>query len=99
MRSLRSFPISNDKQDALHLVEKLHYPVVHKIDTGSGSPGVELVKDQNQARMIVQQASSISRWANYSVYYKQKNYVYFQDFIPNDGHAIRVIICGNWAFG
>ncbi len=91
--------LSNEKQDALNLVEKLNYPVIHKMDPGSGSFGVELVRDQNQARKIVQQAFSISGRATHSLYFRQKNYVYFQEFIENDGYDIRVIIVGNWAFG
>ena len=37
--------VSNEKQDALRLVEKLNYPVIYKIDPGSGSLGVELVRN------------------------------------------------------
>lgn len=91
--------LSNDKQDALHLVETLNYPVIHKMDPGSGSFGVELIRNQDQARKIVQQAFSITGRATHSLYFRQKNYVYFQDYIENDGYDIRVIIVGNWAFG
>jgi len=30
---------------------------------------------------------------------RQKNYVYFQEYVPNDGFDIRVILVGNRAFG
>lgn len=91
--------VSNEKQDALRLIEKLDYPVIHKMDPGSGSLGVELVKDRNQARKIVQQAFSISGRATHSLYFKQKNYIYFQDYVQNDGYDLRVILVGNWTFG
>src|SRR5262249_26049534 len=32
-------------------------------------------------------------------YARQKNYVYFQEFIPNDSYDLRVIVVGNWVFG
>jgi len=91
--------ISNEKQDAQRLVETLHYPVIHKTDPGSGSLGVELVRDQKQARKIVEQAFSISGRATHLLYFRQKNYVYFQEYVQNDGYDIRVLIIGNWAFG
>ena len=31
--------------------------------------------------------------------YRQKNLVCFQEFIPNDGYDIRVIVVGNQIFG
>jgi glutathione synthase/RimK-type ligase-like ATP-grasp enzyme len=69
------------------------------MDPGSGSLGVEMVRDRVQARKIVQQAFSISGRATHSLYFRQKNYIYFQDYIENDGYDIRVLIIGNWAFG
>jgi glutathione synthase/RimK-type ligase-like ATP-grasp enzyme len=69
------------------------------MDPGSGSLGVELVRDRKQARKIVQQAFSMTGRATHSLYFRQKNYVYFQEYIPNDGYDIRVLIIGNWVFG
>ena len=91
--------VSNERQDALRLVENLTYPVIHKMDPGSGSLGVELVRSRGQARKIVQQAFSRSGRPTHLLYVRQKNYVYFQEYVPNDGYDIRVIIIGNWAFG
>ena len=91
--------VSNDQQDALCLTERLHYPIIHKMDPGSGSVGVEMVPDRNQARKIVQQAFSVSGRATHSLYFRQKNSVYFQDYVENDGYDIRVIVVGRWAFG
>jgi glutathione synthase/RimK-type ligase-like ATP-grasp enzyme len=91
--------ISNKKEDALHIIAGLHYPVVHKVDPGSGSVGVELVRDEAQARKIVNQAFSRGGRPTHNLYYNQKNTVYFQDFVANDGFDVRVIITGNSAFG
>ncbi|MFZ2095740.1 MAG: hypothetical protein WAV05_03795 [Anaerolineales bacterium] len=91
--------ISHDKKDALRLIENLTYPIVSKIDPSSGSVGVELVRNVGQARKIVKQSFSGSGRRTHLAYCKQKNYVYFQDFVPNDGYDIRVIVLGNWVFG
>jgi glutathione synthase/RimK-type ligase-like ATP-grasp enzyme len=91
--------ISYDKDDALRLIEKLSYPFVSKIDPTSGSVGVQLVRSPKQARHIVEQAFSNNGRKTHVVYFRQKNYVYFQDYVPNDGYDIRAIIIGDWVFG
>jgi len=91
--------IFNNKSDALRSIGALRYPLVNKIDPGSGSMGVEWVRDQRHARRIIERAFSRSGRATHSLYFRQKNYVYFQDYIPNDGYDIRVEVVNNWAFG
>jgi len=92
--------ISHDKEDALHLLETLRYPLVSKIVPGSGSMGVELVHNSTQARRIVERAFSRNGRRTYFNSFRQKNYVYFQDFIPNDGYDIRAMVVGEkWGFG
>ncbi len=91
--------ISSDKNDALQLIENLNYPIVSKIDPSSGSSGVELVSSKKQARKIIKQTFSNVGRKTHVIYFRQKNYVYFQDYIPNDGYDIRVIVANNMAFG
>ncbi len=91
--------VSHDKKDALQLVEKLTYPLVSKIVPSSGSVGIELVRDQKHGRRIVEQAFSSRGRRIHLAYLRQKNYIYFQDYIPYDGYDIRVIVVGNWVFG
>jgi glutathione synthase/RimK-type ligase-like ATP-grasp enzyme len=91
--------IYHNKEDALNQVDKLKYPLVSKIIPSSGSLGVELVHNFNQAKQIIRQAFSITGRKSHMLYYQQKDYVYFQEFIPNDGYDIRVIVVGNWVFG
>ncbi len=104
LADLNHFPfvktyISYDLEEALQLIEKLNYPVVSKIDPTSGSVGVELVRDLKQCRNIVNQAFSNNGRKTHQIYYRQKNYIYLQDFVPNDGYDIRVIMVGDSAFG
>lgn len=91
--------VSHDKLDALALAANLQYPLVSKICSTSGSIGVELLRTPKQARKIIKQAFSRNGRKIHVPYFRQKNYVYFQEYIPNDGFDIRVILVGNWAFG
>ncbi len=91
--------ISHDKEDALRLVENLTYPMVSKIDPSSASTGVELVRSAKQGRKIVKQAFSTNGRKVHVNYFRQKNYIFFQDYVPNDGYDIRVIVVGNRLFG
>jgi len=91
--------ISYDRRDALELVESLDYPVVSKMVPASASVGTELVRDRKRARKIVERAFSVAGRRTHLSYARQKNYVYFQDFIPNDGFDLRAIVVGDWVFG
>jgi len=92
--------VSHDKEDALRLVDTLKYPLVSKIVPGSGSLGVELVHNTAQARRIVERAFSRNGRRTYYNSFRQKNYIYFQDYIPNDGFDIRAIVIGKkWGSG
>ena len=91
--------ISNDKDDALRLIEEMDFPCVSKIVPGSGSIGVELVQSKTQAKKIINSAFSLNGRKTYVVYSRQKNYIYFQDFIQNDGYDLRVIVVGRKVFG
>ena len=91
--------ISHQKDDALAMIKTLSYPVISKFETSSGSVGVQLVRNQRQAEKIVRQAFSIYGRATHRLYQREKDVVFFQDFIPNDGYDIRCILVDNMAFG
>jgi glutathione synthase/RimK-type ligase-like ATP-grasp enzyme len=91
--------VSYDERGAMQLVESLSYPIVCKIVPSSGSVGMELVRTKRRGRKIVRQAFSSTGRKTHMVYFRQKDSVYFQDYVPNDGYDIRVIVIGNWAFG
>ena len=91
--------ISHSQEDALALVESMRYPLVSKVNHSSGSMGVELVRTPQKARRIVRKAFARNGRSIHVPWLRQKNYVYFQEFVPNDGYDIRVILAGNRAFG
>lgn len=95
---VRTF-ISHKREDALALLDKLPYPVVSKRVPSSGSVGAELVRTPRRARAIIKRVFSPSGRKTQFPYAHQKDCIYFQEFIPNDGYDLRVIVVGNWVFG
>jgi glutathione synthase/RimK-type ligase-like ATP-grasp enzyme len=91
--------VSCEKADAIQLAESMRYPCVSKVVPSSGSCGVELVCTPKHGREIVKEAFSRNGRKTHVLYSRQKNYIYFQEYIPNDGYDIRVIIVGNLVFG
>jgi len=91
--------VSHDRTDALRLIEELNFPIVSKIVPSSGSMGMELVVSPKHCRKIINQAFSRNGRKTHRIYFQQKNYIYFQDFIPNDGFDIRAIVVGDCVFG
>lgn len=91
--------ISNSAPEALEKVQQLEYPYVTKVYVGAGSLGVEIVKNAKQAERIIRRVFSSVGRPTYWPYFRQKDYVYFQKFIPNKGYDLRVITVGNRAFG
>lgn len=91
--------ISHDEQEALAYVERCEYPLVWKVGCGSGSLGVELVRDVRAARRAVRQVFGHAGRATYWPYLRQKDYVYLQRLEPNLGYDLRVIVIGDLALG
>jgi len=91
--------VSFDKKDAHSLITNLEFPIVSKIVPSSGSLGVELIRTPEEAKKLIRQAFSQNGRKIHIVYARQKNYIYFQEYIPNDGYDIRVIVVGNFVFG
>jgi glutathione synthase/RimK-type ligase-like ATP-grasp enzyme len=91
--------IYNSKEEALADSECHRYPLVNKIVPCSGSVGVELVKTPHQYRRIVQQSFSPGGRKSHVAYQSQKNFVYFQEYVPNDGYDIRIITIADSIFG
>ena len=91
--------ISQDLDEILKKLPQLEYPLVAKTAAGAGSVGVELVKDSRQAERISKAVFSAVGRETFWSYFRQKNYVYFQKFLPNEGYDLRVIAVGNRVFG
>jgi len=91
--------ISHSYQETLESIPQFDYPLVTKVPVGAGSLGVELIKNHKQSESVARQAFSPVGRSTYWPYLRQKDYVYFQKFQPNDGYDLRVIAVGNKVFG
>ncbi len=90
--------ISENEGETLRFLERCEFPIVSKIRDGSASMGVELIANKKKAKILTKKVFSYGR-KNHQDYSIQKNYVYFQEFIPNVETEIRVIVVGNKFFG
>lgn len=91
--------ITFSKNEAINYVNTTNYPFISKITTGSSSFGVEIIKTKKQALKIVNEVFGSAGRKNYWPYQRQKNYVYFQNFIPNASYDLRVMVVGKKLFG
>ena len=90
--------ISFDRAEAYDFVKNTKYPIVSKLTTCSGSRGVKLIKSKMAAKNLVNKVFSIGAKTPYN-YLKQKDYVYFQDFIPEATYDLRIILVGDKIMG
>ncbi|MGN4425594.1 ATP-grasp domain-containing protein [Bacillus cereus group sp. MYBK30-1] len=95
--TIQSF-ISYSKEETAQYIENCQYPFISKDKTCSGSEGVHLIKNKKQARKLWRKIFHHGLKLNNS-YIKQKNYVLFQEFVPNKGFDLRVIMVGDSYFG
>ncbi len=91
--------ISHSASETLAKIQQLDYPLISKVPVGAGSLGVELVKNSRQAETLTKEAFSRVGRPVYWPYFRQKDYVYFQKFMPNAGYDLRVIAVGDKVFG
>lgn len=88
-----------DFNQAMDYMKSFDYPIIHKTVPSTGSVGIEMIKNKYQCEKVIKQAFSHKGKATQVNYKSQKNFVYFQRYIPNDGYDIRVIVIGNMYFG
>lgn len=90
--------ITHDKREALTYVENSNYPIVSKDKTSSSANGVRLINNKIEAKKHVIEIFTKGLKLP-ETYIKQKNYVIFQEKVPNEGFDLRVIIIGNYYLG
>jgi glutathione synthase/RimK-type ligase-like ATP-grasp enzyme len=98
IRAIKTF-VSFSKEEALEYIKTCSYPIVSKEATNSGSEGVFLISNQKQALRFCNQVFGSGHKVHSTTYLRQKNYVLFQEFVPNDGYDLRITIIGNNYFG
>ncbi len=90
---------TNSYKEAIKKTKAFKYPLVAKMNTGAGSMGVELIKNYAQAKRYIKQSFGIKGRRTIWPYYRQKDYVLFQEFIDDAEFDLRVMIIGRKAFG
>jgi len=96
--AIKSF-VSFSKDETMEYLQHCTYPLVSKEATNSGSEGVYLITNRAQAERFCHKVFGPGHRAVNYTYIRQKNYVLFQEFIPDYQHDLRVIIIGNQFFG
>jgi glutathione synthase/RimK-type ligase-like ATP-grasp enzyme len=91
--------ISHDYEEIERQLHGRAYPTVSKASPGSGSFGVELVENAEQADKIVRAAFSFAGRQTYWPYLNQKDYVFFQKYQKNEGYDLRIIVTGDVIIG
>lgn len=91
--------ISNSKTDALSLARKLSFPMIYKTYIGSSSRGVVKVNTFSKAKSIINKIFSHKGLETIYPYFRQKDTILFQEFIPDAGYDLRIMMIGNKAFG
>lgn len=95
--SIKTF-ISHDKEEVKSYITNSKFPFISKDKTSSSSEGVIFVKDKKQANKMYMQIFS-NGMKLYEKYVRQKNYVLFQEAVPNNGFDLRIIMVGDSYFG
>jgi glutathione synthase/RimK-type ligase-like ATP-grasp enzyme len=96
--TIKSF-VSFSKEETLEYLETCNYPIVSKEATNSGSEGVYLIKNKKQAVRFCNKVFGPGHRTVNHTYFRQKDYVLFQEYIRDYQHDLRVIIIGNNYFG
>ena len=91
--------ISHSKSDALSYINKVKFPIISKLSTGSASHGVDKIDNIKDATKLVNQVFSYKGKETYFKYMNQKDYVYFQEFIEDATYDLRILCVGEDLFG
>jgi glutathione synthase/RimK-type ligase-like ATP-grasp enzyme len=96
--TIKSF-VSFSQEETLEYLETCNYPIVSKEATNSGSEGVYLIKNKKQAVRFCNKVFGPGHRTVNHTYFRQKDYVLFQEYIRDYQHDLRVIIIGSNYFG
>jgi len=83
--------ISHDYEETLQWIGRAEYPFVSKVRASAGGSDIKLIRSERQARLLVERIFRIGRPTTSGVV-RQKDYVYFQRFVPNHGYDLRIIV-------
>ncbi|WP_430615314.1 ATP-grasp domain-containing protein [Flavobacterium sp. JP2137] len=91
--------VTHSKRDAIAYVNKVKFPIISKLATGSSSFGVVKLKDKNAAVRLINESFSFKGAKTYFPFQRQKNYLLFQEFIEDATFDLRIMVVGDKLFG
>lgn len=90
---------TNSYEEAKTYIEHCRFPLISKIDTAAGSSGVRKIDSKKEAeRFIADVFLGIGKKTCWH-YLRQKDYIYFQEFIDDATFDLRIFVVDNKAFG
>ena len=100
---INNFPMiktfsSHSEAETMEYIEACEYPIISKDKICASGHGVYMIKDKIQAKEICNEIFSTGLKTNED-YILQKDYVYFQEFVPNYGFDLRIVMIGDYFFG
>jgi glutathione synthase/RimK-type ligase-like ATP-grasp enzyme len=90
--------ISHSKTEVMQYIETCKYPFISKDRTCAHGKGVYMIENKRQARALCKKIFSTGKKTN-EPYVRQKDYVCFQEFVPNYGFDLRIVMIGDSFFG
>lgn len=100
---INNFPMiktfsSYSEKEVIEYIENCEYPIISKDKICASGHGVFMIRDKVEAKEICEKVFSTGLETNED-YILQKDYVYFQEFVPNYGFDLRIVMIGNYYFG
>lgn len=90
---------SHNHKESLEYINGAKYPFISKTHIGAGSSGVVKVNNSKEARRIVNKTFGYFGKKTFYPYQRQKDYVFFQEFIEDATFDLRIIIVNEKMFG
>jgi len=91
--------LTYNEEEANELIDKNGYPFITKTTIGAGSSGVTKIDSKSQALKQIKNIFSSKGLKSQYPYYRQKDYLYIQQFIDDATFDLRIILVGDMAFG
>lgn len=91
--------LTYSKSEAIDILSKTSYPFITKTTIGAGSSGVSKIDSKCQALKQIKKIFSYKGLKSQYPYYRQKDYIYVQEYIDDATFDLRIMIAGDMAFG
>lgn len=91
--------VTHSKDDVFNYVDNVSFPIISKLTTGSASYGVEKLENKDQAIKLINKIFSRQGIKTYFPFIRQKDYIYFQEFVDDATFDLRIITIGDKALG